>query len=84
MAPSTGVQYRDRRTGEIVTEAVLYEPLLRWAYGHPAARNLLGLVLNIAAFCWFYGKLQDLPISREKSTNSSPNTALSPQRRSSR
>lgn len=66
MALSTGVQYRDRRTGEIVTEAVLYEPLLRWIYGHPAARKLIGLALNTAAFCRFYGKLQDLPGSRKK------------------
>jgi len=66
MVSSTGVQYRDRRTGEIVIESVLYEPLLRWIYGHPAARKLIGLALNTAAFCWVYGKLQDLPGSRKK------------------
>lgn len=65
-APRTEVQYRDRASGRMVTETIFSERELRWFYEDPWGSRIFSAFLNRKAFCWLYGKLQDLPASRQK------------------
>ncbi|NER95552.1 MAG: hypothetical protein F6J86_17205, partial [Symploca sp. SIO1B1] len=62
----TEVCYRDRQTDSIVTETIFAENTLRWFYENPLGFTVFNYALNNPAFCWLYGKLQELPITRQK------------------
>jgi phosphatidylserine decarboxylase len=65
-AATNEVCYRDRQTGEIVSEINFLEPTLRWLYEDSFGFKVFNYLLNNQFFCWFYGKFQDLPTSRSK------------------
>jgi phosphatidylserine decarboxylase len=65
-AAVSAVRYRDRVSGELVTETIFSERELRWFYEDPVGSRVFATLLNRRAFCWLYGKLQDLPSSRRK------------------
>jgi len=65
-SPKTEVCYRDRQTDSIVTETIFAENILRWFYENPLGFTVFNYALNNPAFCWLYGKLQELPITRQK------------------
>jgi phosphatidylserine decarboxylase len=66
VSATTEVCYRDRQTGEIVTEINLSASTLRWFYEDSFGFKVFNYLLNNQFFCWFYGKFQDLPTSRSK------------------
>ncbi len=63
---TTDVCYRDRQTGEIVTEINSSASTLRWFYEDSLGFKVFNYLLNNQFFCWFYGKFQDLPTSCSK------------------
>ena len=65
----TEVRFRDRQTGEIVSEKIFSESTLRWLYEDSLGFKVFKYLLNNRVFCWLYGKFQDLPISRSKIAN---------------
>ena len=65
-ATKTEVRYRDRQTNKIVTENIFAETTLRWLYEDYLGFQVFNYLLNNQAFCWLYGKYQDLPITRPK------------------
>ena len=65
----TEVSYRDRQNGAIVTENILAENTLRWLYENWLGFQVLSYLLNNRAFCWLYGKSQNLPFTRRKILN---------------
>ncbi|NEQ50829.1 MAG: phosphatidylserine decarboxylase [Leptolyngbya sp. SIO3F4] len=62
----TKICYRDRLTGKITAERIFAEDLLRWLYEDTLGFTVFNCFLNNQAFCWLFGKLQDLPSSRRK------------------
>ena len=62
----TEICYRDRQTGKLMTEKIFAEDLLRWLYEDTLGFTVFNYFLNNQAFCWLFGKLQDLPSSRRK------------------
>ncbi len=60
------VNYRDRQTGEMVTEVLLYEPFQSWVYRYSVLFKIFNRVLNTSVFCRLYGKFQSLSWSRRK------------------
>jgi phosphatidylserine decarboxylase len=66
MSQSIEVTYRNRETGEVVAEPLLYETAQRWIYERPMGLTIFDCVLNNRPFCWLYGKWQNMPWSRRK------------------
>ena len=66
MSDISEVRYRDRRTGEIVTELLIQPTLQRWIFGNALVFRLFNFLLNNTLFCWVYGKLQTRPVSAKK------------------
>lgn len=66
VSATTEVCYRDRQTGEIVSEINASASTLRWLYEDSFGFKVFNYLLNNQFFCWFYGKFQDLPTSRSK------------------
>ena len=64
--PRTEVHYRNRQTGEIVSETIFSEGTLRWFYEDPIGAKVFTYALNNQVFWWLYGKWQDGPWSRSK------------------
>ena len=62
----TEVYYRERITGRKVSETIFAERTLRWFYENYFGFQVFKYALNNSAFCWLYGKLQDLPSSCQK------------------
>lgn len=60
------IQYFNRHTGQIETEAVYGEGFLRWAYGNPFGRLTVELAVKRAWFSRWYGWRMDLPSSRSR------------------
>lgn len=62
----TEVYYRERKTGHQVCETIFAEQTLRWFYENYFGFQVFKYALNNSAFCWLYGKLQNLPSSSQK------------------
>lgn len=62
----TEVRYRDRQSGAIITENIFAENTLRWLYENWLGFKVFSYLLNNRAFCWLYGKSQNLPFTRQK------------------
>lgn len=62
----TEVRYCDRKTGEVITEAIFMESGLRWLYENPLGFRVFNYVLNNQFVCWLHSKWQDRPGSRKK------------------
>jgi len=60
------IEYYNRGTGKIETEAVYGENFLRWAYGNPLGRLTVDLAVKRAWFSRWYGWRMDRPASRVK------------------
>jgi phosphatidylserine decarboxylase len=60
------IQFHNRETGEIETEAVYGEGFLRWAYGNPLGQLTVALAVKRAWFSRWYGWRMDRPGSRAK------------------
>jgi phosphatidylserine decarboxylase len=60
------VTYKDRATGQVITEPLLHDGYQRWILTSSVGRALFNGVLNNSFFCGIYGKLQDTKRSREK------------------
>jgi phosphatidylserine decarboxylase len=58
------IQYIDRRTGELRTEVVLGEALVRFVYERLSGRFLRRVVLTRPGFSKLYGRYQSSPLSR--------------------
>jgi phosphatidylserine decarboxylase len=58
--------YRDRRSGEIVTETIFQENTLRWLYETAWGHLVFRLFLNHKLFHILYGSYQNLPQSRHR------------------
>ena len=64
--PDTPIQYFNRHTGRIETEAVYGGGFLRWAYGNPLGRLTVELAVKRAWFSRWYGWRMNRPGSRSK------------------
>ena len=60
------IEYRDRETGRITEEPLLHNGAQRWIYRHAVAHWLFDRLANNAAFCSYYGRVQNSVKSREK------------------
>lgn len=60
------IKYIDRETNSIKEEKVAGEKYLKWLYGSPVGMGFLELFLKKKIFSYFYGKLQDNPLSKKK------------------
>ncbi|MEM7792881.1 MAG: archaetidylserine decarboxylase [Cyanobacteria bacterium P01_C01_bin.118] len=60
------IYYRDRQTGKILTEKVLLKNAMRWFHGTVIGSIVFNVLLNHRFFGWLYGKVQNLPSSRNK------------------
>lgn len=63
------IYYIDRKTGERKKEIVAGDKLLRWMYETKGGDCLLEMFFKKKVFSSFYGKLQDLSISKRKIEN---------------
>jgi phosphatidylserine decarboxylase len=64
--PAKPIQFFNRYSGQIETEAVYGEKALRFAYENPLGRGLLELIVKRAIFSRWYGWRMDRPASRAK------------------
>jgi len=64
--PDAPIQYYDRYSGRIETEAIYGEGFLRWAYGNPLGRLGVSLAVKRAWFSRWYGRRMDRLTSRER------------------
>lgn len=60
------IRYINRETGKIEIEKVAGEKYLKWIYQNPLGRSFLEIFFKKKIFSFFYGKLQDLSISKKK------------------
>jgi phosphatidylserine decarboxylase len=62
---SDNIIYRDRKTGHLLTEKLLFSRLQKAMAKSALVRFFLDLFLNTPFFCWFIGKWQDRSASRQ-------------------
>ena len=60
------IQYFNRDTGEVETEAVYGDKWLKWTYGNPLGKLSLHAFVKRGFFSRWYGRRMDAPKSREK------------------
>ena len=60
------VSYKDRSTGQMITEPLLHNASQRWILGSTIGRFLFDGILNNHLFCRLYGKIQDTRGSQKK------------------
>lgn len=60
------IYYIDRKTGEKKREIVIGDVYLQWMYSSPVGNSLLEMFIKKKLFSTFYGRIQDLPLSRRK------------------
>lgn len=60
------IYYIDRKTGNRTKEVVAGEKFLKWVYETTPGRSLLETIVKRKVFSTIYGKLQDVPISKNK------------------
>lgn len=66
MSKSTPVQFVNRESGQLETEAIFGEKPLRWVYETHLGKIALWALIRRAAFSEFYGWAMSRPASREK------------------
>lgn len=60
------IRYFNRHTGQLETEEIYGEGLLRWTYGHPLGALALAALVKRRFFSAWYGRRMDTPASAEK------------------
>ncbi len=60
------LQFYNRYSGAIETEAIYGEPFLRWAYGNPLGRLSVQLIAKRLWFSAWYGRQMNRPASRSR------------------
>lgn len=60
------IRYFNRHTGQMETEEIYGEGLLRWTYGHPLGALALAALVKRRFFSAWYGRRMDTPASAEK------------------